>query len=169
MALIVILTTSTVLAQGLSAPPTRVRQLGNYACPAHAEIQATWPARCPICNAVLNQVQPSAITPVSFAPLFDMDSRRRDDEARERARREEESRERFRRYGYGYGYGYYAPHGYGYPPQGYYYDPSRGYYYNPNVGSDYYPSSGYFYNRNTGQYSYGTPGNGYAPNYEYGY
>lgn len=87
IASVVILTTSTVLAQGLSAPPTRVCQLGDYACPTHAEIQATWPARCPICDAVLHQVPPPAFTLAGFAPLFDMDSRRRDDEARERAAR----------------------------------------------------------------------------------
>ncbi len=167
IASVVILTTSTVLAQGLSAPPTRVCQLGDYACPTHAEIQATWPARCPICDAVLHQVPPPAFTLAGFAPLFDMDSRRRDDEARERARREEESRERLRRYGYDYGP--YPPSAYAYPPPGYYYDPSHGYYYNPNLGSYYYPSSGYFYNRNTGQYSTGTPGNRAYPNSGYGH
>lgn len=56
VAVIVLLTlgaTGTVLAQGWSPPPTRVCELGSYACPTHPEIRATWPARCPTCGAVL--------------------------------------------------------------------------------------------------------------------
>ena len=51
--LITLSTTGTVLAQGWSPPPTRVCELGSYACPNHLEIQATWPARCPTCGTVL--------------------------------------------------------------------------------------------------------------------
>ena len=143
-----------------SAPPTRVREIGLYTCPNHLDIQATWPARCPICNAVLNQMQPAAST----TAIADRDDRERHEreEARERARRDEESREHFRRYGYRYypPYGYSAPYTYAYPAPGYYYYPNLGYYYNPNLGYYYYPSSGYYYNPNTGQYYYYNPSTG---------
>ena len=81
-------------AQAPSAPPTRVCQPGIYGCPAHADILATWPARCPLCQTVLGQVQPSAVA--GTTPVADRDDRRRDEEARERARNEE-LRERTRR------------------------------------------------------------------------
>ncbi|MCL5281384.1 MAG: hypothetical protein M1376_15910 [Planctomycetes bacterium] len=168
-------------AQSPSAPLTRVCQPGLYGCPAHADILATWPARCPLCQTVLSQVPPSTAGTTQVA---DRDDRRRndeearerqrneelreqarrneerrerglsDEEARERARRNEELRER-----YPY-YGYVPPYGYAAPPQGYYYYPEQGYYYNPNLGYYYYPNTGYYYNPNNRQYYY------YSPNTE---
>ena len=185
-------TTGTAWAQSPSAALTRVCQIGVYGCPNHSDIQATWPARCPMCQAVLGQVPPSAATRVGPTAVADRDDRRRNEQARERARNEElrerarrneelreqarrneelRERERFRRFGY-----VYPPYTYVYPPRGYYnpnygyyyYDPSTGsyYYYNPNTGYYYYPNQGYYYNPNTGQYYYSNPGN-YYPNYGY--
>ncbi len=158
-----------------SAPPTRVREIGVYVCPTHLDIQATWPARCPICSTVLSQVQPTANT----IAIADRDERERHvrEEARERARRE--FRERNRPYGYRYypPYGYNAPYAYAYPAPGYFYYPNQGYYYNPNLGYYFYPNTGYYYNPNTGQYySYNpntgqyyivTPGSGFS--FRFGY
>ena len=57
IAVLATLTTSTALAQGVAVPPTRVCQIGSYACPAHPEIRATWPAQCPICHTILAAAQ----------------------------------------------------------------------------------------------------------------
>jgi hypothetical protein len=58
IAWIPILTTCTVFAQGLAAAPTRVARIGSYTCLNHPQIQATWPARCPLCGTALQAVQP---------------------------------------------------------------------------------------------------------------
>lgn len=157
-----------VLAQVPAPPPTRVCEIGLYACPTHADILATWPARCPMCQTVLSRVQPSAFTLVSLGPLIDMEGRRReeDEKARE-AQRNKELREQARRNAELWGrypnYGYYPPGGYPYtyPPPGYAYQYPYNYYYNPNTGQyEYvypgyaYPYGAYSYNPNTGQYSY---------------
>jgi hypothetical protein len=47
----------TALVQGGSAPPAEVGAIGSYVCPNHPDIRATWSARCPICQAVLAEVQ----------------------------------------------------------------------------------------------------------------
>ena len=69
MMLIAFLATSTVLGQGLSAPPTKVCQIGDYTCPMHPEIQATWPARCPLCQTMLTDASSGAaytgVTPIA--------------------------------------------------------------------------------------------------------
>ena len=53
IAAIVISTTNAAWAQDWVQPPTRVCEIGLYACSDHPQIQATWPTRCPICGTVL--------------------------------------------------------------------------------------------------------------------
>lgn len=158
-----ILVTSTVWAQDLhelSAPPTKVCQIGAYACPAHPEIQATWPGRCPLCQAVLAQVPPSAAMAVGLTAVAYWNDQRirqgeRGEELREQAQRAEEWRERYRHYGYAY-----PPYMHAYPPPGYHYFPTQGYYFNPNLGLYYFPNSGYFYSPRTGRYFFYNPDTG---------
>lgn len=182
--LVVGLGTYTAFAQNVAPPPTRVSGISLYGCPAHPQIQASWPVQCPLCQTVLPAVLPSAATRPGTTTVADRDDRhrreearererneelreqaRRHEELRERARRDEELRERHRYYGYTY-----PPYTYAYPPQGYYYyySPNGGYYYNPSTGYYYYPNRGYYYNPNTGQYSYSDPGY-YYPNNRYYY
>lgn len=141
--------TSMAWAQAPSVPPTRVCEIGTYACPNHTDIQATWPARCPMCQTVLTQVQPSADI-IALGGREEHERHERE-EARERVRRE------FREHYRPYGYPYYAPYTYAAPPSGYFYYPSQGFYYNPSLGFYFYPNTGYYYNPYTGQYYYYNP------------
>jgi hypothetical protein len=136
---ILVVATGTVWAQSLSAPPTSVRQVGVYECPNHPQIQATWPARCSICPAVLNCVPPSGTMVAGLTAVAN-----RQQQAQQRA---EEWRQRYRRYGYAYPQ-YMHP----YPPPGYRYYPTQGYYYSRITGLYYFPESGYYYSPKTGQY-----------------
>lgn len=187
VSLIVVFAAGAILAAGQSTPPTRVCQIGVYACPNHSDMQATWPARCPICRTVLPAVRPSASTRFGTTAVADRGDRGRGEEARERrqnevlreqarrherlrerARRNEELRERYRYYGSAY-----PPYTYVHPPQWYYYNysPNGGYYYNPYTGYYYYyyPNSGHYYSSPyTGQYYYSTPGR-YYPDSRYSY
>jgi hypothetical protein len=69
IASIVVLAPSTVLAQGVSAPPTRVCQIGGYGCPIHPDMQATWPARCPLCQTVLSTLPSSDAARAEVIPV----------------------------------------------------------------------------------------------------
>ncbi|MCL5278798.1 MAG: hypothetical protein M1376_02695 [Planctomycetes bacterium] len=60
LAAIMLSTTSAAWAQGWVAPPTRVGEVGHYTCPDHPQIQATWPARCPLCGMVLTAARGSS-------------------------------------------------------------------------------------------------------------
>ncbi len=100
--MLAVLATSTALAQVPAAPPTRVCQTGIYGCPAHPDILATWPARCPLCQTVLEAVPPSASTVAGVTPVAGRDDQyqngvtreiQRDQEWRERQRRNEQWRE----------------------------------------------------------------------------
>jgi hypothetical protein len=51
----------TAGAQSPWDPPAEVGKIGVYACRSHPEIQATWPARCPICRTVLSVMRPVAV------------------------------------------------------------------------------------------------------------
>jgi hypothetical protein len=148
---ILALAAGTTFAQSPSTAPTQVREVGVYTCPAHPDMQATWPAQCPICQTTLAQVQPSASTRVGTIAVADRDDRDRD-----------RDRERDRRYGY-------RRYGYAYPPPGYRYYPNQGYYFNPNTGYYFYPNNGYFYDPRTGRYFYSNPGYSYSPNDRYYY
>ena len=154
------------LAQVPAAPPTRVGEIGLYECPIHADMVATWPARCPLCRRVLSPVAPSSFVRVNanLGPLIAMNNRRREQEEREAQRREEARRQEEGPPSYSY-YGYYPPGGYPStcPPQGHAYRYPYDYYYHPNMGQygytypGYtYPYGGYFYNPGTGQY-YSSP------------
>lgn len=166
--LIVAVATGTGLAQSMSAPPTRVGEIGLYAGRPDSQISASWPVGSPICQTPLTQAQPLAVTPVGLGPFIDMDNRRwdeddakrrqREQELKEQARREQEFRERSRSYGYAY-----PPYPYDYPAHGYYYSPSAGYQYRSN---------GYYSYLNSGQYSqpyYYRPPGYYYPNHGYYY
>lgn len=176
--------TCTALAQDRSAQPTDVRQTSVYICPSHPEIQATWPARCPMCQRMLSRIQLSLPADAGATLAADKDEKRETEEAREarqneerrerqrneearEARRNEELRERYPNYGYAYPYpnqGY----TYVYPPQGYSYQyPYYGYY--PNYGYvSPYPYNGYYYNPNTGYYYNPNTGAYYYPSNQYG-
>jgi hypothetical protein len=149
--------TGTVSAQSLSAPPTSVRQVGIYGCLNHPEILATWPARCPICQAPLRGVPTSGATVARLAPVADR---------REQAQRAEEWRQRYRHYGSAY-----PPYARPYPPPGYDYYPTQGYYYSRSTGLYYFPESGYYYSPRTGQYFFYNVNTGRyypaLPGYEY--
>ena len=151
-------------------------KIGFYTCPSHPQIQATWPAQCPLCRHVLEEAQPSAATPLGAASAVDKD-KRDGDEAGETQPREEEVEEQYGQQGY---YPYYPPDNgyysynfpYGYAYGGYnnyagrpYYNPSYGYY-NPNTGFYFNPNTGYYYNPDTGQGYYAQ---NYNPNYTYPY
>jgi len=60
-------------AQGQWDAPTEVGKIGFYACPSHLQIQATWPAQCPICRQVLKEAQPSATGALGAAWIADGD------------------------------------------------------------------------------------------------
>jgi hypothetical protein len=163
--LLAILTTCPAFGQGTSAPPTPVCELGAYVCPSHPEFRATWPARCPTCQAVLSKAETPAVAPTLVA---DEDGRG-DEGSRERQQRDQTGdtrrdwrlRQRYPDYyGYTYPYGYrgysdrynypYRGYSYGYPPRGYYRYPDRGYSYRyPNYG--YYPNYRYY------DYGFGNP------------
>jgi hypothetical protein len=156
------LNTCVASAQDQSDSPTEVGKIGFYTCPTHPQIQATWPTRCPSCQHVLQEAQPSATTVLGATLVADKD---------DRERREREERAERRYYGYGPG-GYYPYAPYAYPYGGYnnyagrpYYNPSYGYY-NPNTGFYFNPNTGYYYNPDTGQGFYAQ---GYVPNYTYPY
>jgi hypothetical protein len=154
---ILVVATGTVLAQSLSAPPTSVRQLEIYGCPNHQEILATWPARCPLCQAVLGRVQPSGTAVATLTAVADR---------QEQAQRAEEWRQRYRHYGYAY-----PPYLHPYPPPGYDYNPTQGYYHSGITGLYYFPESGYYYSPRTGQYYFFNFNTGRyypaSPDYEY--
>lgn len=65
---IAISTAGAAWAQGWSAPPTRVSEVGQYGCPDHPQLQATWPARCPLCGMVLTPVRGGAAGGMGAAP-----------------------------------------------------------------------------------------------------
>jgi hypothetical protein len=154
---ILVVAAGTVLAQSLSAPPTSVRQLGIYGCPDHPEIQATWPARCPTCQAVLDRVPPPGTTVAALTAVADR---------QEQAQRAEEWRQRYRHYG-----ATYPQYMHPYPPPGYHYYPTQGYYYSGSTGLYYFPESGYYYSPRTGQYFFYNVNTGRyypaLPGYEY--
>lgn len=180
--LVIGLATGTAFARDVASPPTKVSAIGFYGCSVHPQVQATWPARCPICQTVLPAALPSASTDLGATAAIDRNDRRRDENAgarnrnqelreqarrheqlRERARRDEELRERYR-----YDRHAYPPrrYHYDYPPRRYYYDysPYGRYHYNPRTGHYYYPNSGYYYSPDTGQYYYSNPGYSYPNN-----
>lgn len=169
--LALVLGSGAARGQAQSETPTEVGKLGFYTCPAHPQIQATWPTRCPGCRHVLQEAQPSAMTALGAVILADRDDRNR--ERREREERAERGYYDNRYYGYGpynfpYGSGdyagrpYYNPsYGYYNPNTGYYFNPNTGYYYNPNTRQGYYAQ-----NYNPNRYSYPYYGPNYAP---YGY
>ena len=154
---ILVVATGTVLAQSLSAPPTRVRQVGIYGCPNHPEILATWPARCPLCQAVLGSVPPSGTTVASLTAVA---------YRQEQAQQAEEWRQRYRHYGNAY-----PQYAHPYPPPGYHYYPTQGYYHSGITGLYYFPESGYYYSPKTGQYYFYNVQTGrYYPAFpDYGY
>jgi hypothetical protein len=141
---ILALTTGTAFTQGLAALSTG--PIGIYACPSHPGAQAAGLSG----DAAVGRAQPFAFTRVGLGPPIDMDSRRWDEEDREKRRKEElrrqaprneEWRERYRNYGYAY-----PPFAHAHPRLGpYYYDVFTGYYYNPATGQYYYvnPGRGY--------------------------
>ncbi len=138
------LTTSTASAQGLSAPATHVRPMGVCACLSRPGAQAAWL----IGETTVGQAQPFVFTSAGLGPFID-DSRRQDDEDRERRReeklrqdtqREEELREHYRNYGYT-------------SPPFLYADPRLGpYSRDPQTGCYYNYGTRYYYNPDTGQY-----------------
>jgi hypothetical protein len=158
-------------AQAPAAPPTRVCQTGIYGCPAHSGILATWPARCPLCETVLEAGPPPVSTAVGVTPAADRDDQRpgevtrqmqqeqrwrerqrrneqwrqwgqRNEELRERARRNAALREQVRR---NEELGQQPPSFDDHPPEGYAYPYPYNYQYNPR----------------TGRYEYLSPGPGY--------
>jgi len=74
-------------AQSQRDSPTGVGKIGFYICPSHPDIQATWPTRCPACQHVLQEAQPSTATALGALLVADRD-RDRDEEERERRKRE---------------------------------------------------------------------------------
>ena len=146
-------------AQGRWDAPTEVGKIGFYACPSHLQIQATWPAQCPICRQVLKEAQPSATGAprATWIAEADRDSDGAQESSDEQSARQESSPYSLASYGYSYpgqGYGrsgYYSrnwPYGY---PYNRYNDYAGRPYYNPSYGS-YNPSTGYYFNPNTGYY-----------------
>jgi hypothetical protein len=167
------LATCTAFAQTSVAPTEAgVCEIGFYACPSHVGIQATWPARCPLCRTTLRQMPSPTLVHDNLGPAIDMDSRRQDEEiARERKRREE-LKERYHNYGYAYPPGRY---GYTYPPGGYRYPypperythprPQDGYRYQSRSGLYLYnPQAGYYRDPTTGRYRYVNPRFSYPGN-----
>ncbi len=163
---IIALATCTAFARTPVAPTgAGVCEIGFYACPSHVGIEATWPARCPLCRTTLHQVQSPVLTGGGLGPAIDMDNRRQDEDiARERERREE-LKEQYRNDGYAYppgGYGYmYSPGGYRYPYPSERYGhlrPQDGYRYQPRGGLYLYnPQAGYYRDPTTGRYRYVNP------------
>lgn len=62
--LIVAVATCTSPARNISAPPTRVSEIGLCAGLPCSQIPATGPVRRPICQIPLTQAQPLTVTPV---------------------------------------------------------------------------------------------------------
>ena len=174
IALLPVVTTSAAPAQVPAAPPTRVRQIGTYGCPAHPGILATWSARCPLCQTVLEAVPPSAGTMAGVTPVADRYNQQpgeatremqqeqqwrerqrrneqwrqwgqRNEQLRQQARRNAELREQVRR---NEELRQQPPEFNYHPPEGYAYPYPYNYQYNPR----------------TGRYEYLSPG----PNYPYG-
>jgi hypothetical protein len=152
IAAIAISITGITWARGGAAPSITACPLESCASLGHADIQATWPARCPLCRTGLRPVQSPALVRVALGPMIDMDNRRRDeDEARER-KRKEQLREQYGYYGYAHPPGGYN---YAYPPGGYTYT------YPPRAYSYAYPPGGYPYTYPPYVYTYPAPRNGY--------
>jgi hypothetical protein len=59
VSLIAVVAACGAIASGQLAQPAQVRQIDIYECPAHPDILATWPARCPTCGAQLQALPPS--------------------------------------------------------------------------------------------------------------
>ena len=168
-------------AQGQWDSPTEVVKMGFYVCPGHAQIQATWPARCPICRQTLKEAQPSVAGAPGTPWIADED--RGSSEAEEPWSEESGEAESppYSLASYGYSYpgqeygqnGYYSrnwPYGY---PYNRYNDYAGRPYYNPSYGS-YNPTTGYYFNPNTGYYYNpdtrdGYYAQGYIPGYTYPY
>ncbi len=172
-----------VYAQGQWDSPTEVGKIGSYACPSHPQIQATWPAQCPMCRQVLKEAQPSATGTLGAALIAKGD--RGSDEAEESWIEESGEQEYFPlslvgvEYGYSYPdqgsrWGeYYSPKWpFGYPYNRYndyegrpYYNPGYGQY-NPRTGYYFNPNTGYHYNPDTRDGYYAQD---YNPSYTYPY
>ena len=169
--LIVISTTGTAWTQGWAPPPTRVCEISSYACPDHPQIQATWPARCPLCQAVLSpwRLAPTAVVRPTAVADWREQARERQEELRKRAEWDEKWREQYRHYDSS-GLTY-PPYVYSYPPPGYHYFPGQAYFYSPNTGLYFFPSTGYYYSPRTGQYFFYNTNTGQyypaLPGYEY--
>jgi hypothetical protein len=192
--LIVVLAACTTLAPSQAPPPTRVRQLGLYQCPDHPEIQATWPAQCPVCGTALQAVAPfrSAASTVFVADANYPNAYPGGQSYYPPPQMPQYGNQGYpppsgSQYGYPpsgqygsqgyppsiqYGQGYPPGTPYGYPPSSQYgYPPSGQYGYPPNTQYGYPPNTQYGYPPST-QYGY-PPGNqygqGYPPGTQYGY
>jgi hypothetical protein len=170
---ILALFTCVSFAQDLAAPPTRVCEGRIYRCPNHADILATWPARCPLCQTVLEAVSTSTATGAAVTLVTGPDSVRpgevtreiqqqqqwrqrqrqneqwrewglRNEQLRQQARRNAQLREQVRR---NEELGLPPPSFDGYPPPGYAYPYPYNYQYNPRAGRYEYlrPGPGYPY------------------------
>jgi len=69
IALLALLAVCTALAQDWAAPPTRVCPTGLYGCLTHADVLATWPARCPMCQTMLTAIQSSDTASLDASPI----------------------------------------------------------------------------------------------------
>jgi hypothetical protein len=185
---------TTLAQQGPAASPTKVGEVGVYACPIHTQIQATWPARCPLCQTVLQAVPPSVpvsvgVVPPSMpangsvvppsgaanlgvAPPTDANNPRQEEEAQrnallsqQRALRAQGLRNPYLPEFYRYYYGYVYPRdGYAYGVPPTYLYPGQRSYSGPAPGYYYNPGLGSYYNPNTGFYYYPNQGYYYNPN-----
>ncbi len=170
---LIALATCAVFAQTAVAPTGGgVCEEGLYACPSHVGIQATWPARCPLCRTTLRRMRSPVLTGGGLGPAIDMDNRRRDEDIAREKKRRAELKEQYGYYGYAYppgGYGYTYPPGgyrYPYPPERYTHPrPQDGYRYQPRSGLYLYnPQAGCYRDPITGRYRYVNPRFSYPGN-----